>query len=173
MSLLVASATKPFTRRLAFSASMAKSTDSAVAPYLDSEVATNSGCSTCARSTHTPQAKDVCARPLSLPTSSDAPAPCSSWSDADPRKPRSSWRVSPRVPAATSASAAWMDSGEMMKLLPLPAAARTPTSLARRSWLDASPPASLPTIDAEWPPGGAVASMGPARACVDSACFCA
>jgi hypothetical protein len=50
------------------------------------------------------------------------------------------------APAATSMSAVWMDSGEMTKLLPMPVAARMPTSLARHSWLDAFPPASLPTI---------------------------
>ena len=84
----VTPATKAFTRRLACSGSEEKSTDSAVAAYLDAAVAMNSGSSSCPRSTHTPHAKDVYARPLSLPASSVASTPCSSSSDAEREEPQ-------------------------------------------------------------------------------------
>jgi hypothetical protein len=90
--------------------------------------------------------------PRSAATSLVAAACCSSSSDAEPRKRSSSACVSPFAPEATSASAAWKDSGESMKLRPSPAALR-PTRLAKRRQPFASP--ALP------PPAGEPSGISP------------
>jgi hypothetical protein len=100
--------------------------------------------------------------PRSAATSLVTAACRSSSSDADPRKRSSSACVSPLAPAATSASAAWSDSGESMKLRPSPAALR-PTHLAKRRQPVASSPAThAPPRPRPRPQPGEASGISPA-----------